>query len=527
MRDSPAGSDSPAITETLSIGKKDDKADKIFVRPGDESAVVKVSPSLIDPITKLLEKPGSLRDRNLLSVAATEADGVDVQLGSDPPIELRKIGEPPAWKMFNSDGSSVAANPQAVMTLLNGLGAKRSVKEFPEKGASDATLGFDHPSAMVTLWVGGILPKEKDHGEKEGDQGKGQEKTSGQKEKEVALAAKPKMKDPTAKLIFGKTDKDLLYVRRVVNGVSTDLAVAESMLGVVRRGRLDYLNTELPSFTADKATKFTITAGAEPIVVEKQKKDDKSPETWVIVQPSSLANRPADLFKVRRVLGELSGIRAERLWAEKATDKELERFGLKPPKATATVTVKDGDKTQDFTYLFGIEGDDKATVYAKLGDRDLVFAVRKSILDALQQPDLVDPTVFTLDLSKVRGMKLTGWKEFSVNGQPQTLDLERKVANDWTVKGSSGYKLSSSAAEAFLLALQSVRAEKVVVFKTGPKPEQKLTADAGALVVELTVEGEKDPITLGDRRARCRRQELLRHEQQAAGRRLPAAQRSL
>ena len=79
------------------------------------------------------------------------------------------------------------------------------------------------------------------------------------------------MKDPTAKLIFGKTDKDLLYVRRVVNGVSTDLAVAESMLGVVRRGRLDYLNTELPSFTIDKATKFTITVGAEPYRRRKAK----------------------------------------------------------------------------------------------------------------------------------------------------------------------------------------------------------------------------------------------------------------
>jgi hypothetical protein len=126
----------------------------------------------------------------------------------------------------------------------------------------------------------------------------------------------------------------------------------------------------------------------------------------------------------------------------------------------------------------------------------LVFAARKSVVESLQQADIVDPIVFTLDLTKVRGMKLTGWKEFSVNGQPQTLDLERKVASDWTVKGSGGYKLSSSAAEAFLLALQNVRAEKVVAYKSGPKPEHKLTPDAGALVVELTVEGEKDPITL-------------------------------
>ena len=58
-------------------------------------------------------------------------------------------------------------------------------------------------------------------------------------------------------------------------------------------------------------------------------------------------------------------------------------------------------------FLFGAESDDKSTVYAKHGDRDLVFAVRKAVTDALAQADLVDPTVFTLDLSKVRGMKIT------------------------------------------------------------------------------------------------------------------------
>jgi hypothetical protein len=303
------------------------------------------------------------------------------------------------------------------------------------------------------------------------------------------------MKEPSAKLIFGKTDKDLLFVRRVVNGVSTDLAIAESMLNAVRRGRLDYLDTVLPSFVVDQPMRLAITTGGEPTIVERQKKDDKWTDEWLFVQPSQLAGRKADQFKIARVLGDLSALRAERLWAEKATDKELERFGLKPPRATAAVTLKDGDNKERI-YQFGNETDDKLSVYAKLGDRDLVFAVRKGIVELLQKAELADPTVFTLDLSKVRGMKLTGWKEFSVNGQPQTLDLERKSTSDWAVKGGGGYKLSSSAAEAFLLALQTIRAEKIVAYKTGPKPEQKLTPDAGALLVELTVEGEKEPITL-------------------------------
>lgn len=494
VRDNPAGGDAPPITETLSIGKKDEKGDRVFVRPGDESAVVKVSAATIDPIAKLLAKPDNLRDRTLLSIAATAADGVDVQVGADGPIEMRRIGEPPAWRIFAADGSSALANPQAVAALLNALGGKRTVKDFPERGTSDTILGFDRPSVTVTLWVGGILQEEKNDGKgKEGgEQGKGEEAG---KEKSRQKTLKPKMKEPTVKLIFGKTDKDLLFVRRVANGVSTDLAIPESVLNVVRRGRLDYLDPTLPSFTMDQAARILMTIDGETTVVERQKKDDKSPETWVIVQPTSLAGRTADRPKINSVLAALSALKAERLWAEKATDKELERFGLKPPRATAVVTLKEGDN-KERTYHFGADGDDKSTVYAKLGDRDLVFSVRKSVLDALKQADLVDLTVFSLDLSKVRGMKLTGWKEYSVNGQPQTLDLERKSANDWAVKGGGNYKLSSSAAEAFLLALQTVRAEKVAAYKSGAKPEHKLTADMGALIVELTVEGEKEPITL-------------------------------
>src|SRR5207249_1963117 len=118
------------------------------------------------------------------------------------------------------------------------------------------------------------------------------------------------------------------------------------------------------------------------------------------------------------------------------------------------------EKDKERTYLFGAETDDKAQMYAKQGERDLVFSAHKSVVEAFQQADLTDPTVFRLDLAKVTGMKLTGWKEYSVNGQPQTLDLERKGANNWAVKGNSAYKLSASQAEAFLSNLAVVRAEK-------------------------------------------------------------------
>jgi MFS family permease len=512
VRNNPSSADAPAITETLTVGKKEEKGDRVFVRPGNEPIVVKVPESQVEPVRKLLDKPGALRDRTLLHTVTSSVDGLDIQVGNDPPIELRKVGTPPAWKVFGANTAAVNANASAITALLTELSRPHLIKEFPESAATDAALGFDHPTAVLTIWSGGVLPseekkpeekkeekkeeaKDNDKGKEKGkDQAKDQGKDAKKEEpKKDEGPAKPKMKEPTVKLIFGKRDKDLLYVQRVANNVKTNAAVPESLLGQVTRGRLDYLDPTLPSFTTDKAEKLTFTRGGETYVVEKQQKDDKSPVTWVFRQPSQLAGRSADPSKVMQILGDLAGQRAERLWAEKATDHELERFGLKPPHVQATVTLKD-EKDKERVYLFGNETNDKSQVYAKQGERDLVFSTRKGVLDALQQTDLIDLVVFRFDLAKAKGMKLSGWKD--VVGQVTTLDLERKGANNWSVKAPAGYKLSASQAESFLGLLQAVRAERFVSFKSGPKPEYKLTPDAGALQVELTLDGEKESVAL-------------------------------
>jgi hypothetical protein len=77
-----------------------------------------------------------------------------------------------------------------------------------------------------------------------------------------------------------------------------------------------------------------------------------------------------------------------------------------------------------------------------------------------------------------------------------TLDMERKGTNNWSMKGTSTFKLSAPQAESFLSGLTYVRADKFVVFKSGPKPEHKLTPAEGALKIEITVDGEKEPIML-------------------------------
>jgi hypothetical protein len=507
------------VSEVVLVGKKEEKGDRLFVRPAGEAVVIKVQDSVIEPIRKTIEKPSNLRNRSLAPQTVLQADGIDIQVGNDPPVELRKVGDPAAWKLFDAQGHATNANTPAVTALLNDLSGKRIVKEFPDPSTADAVLGLDKPSATVTIWVGGVVPEEKkeekkdekkdeaknkdkakdeskdkakDAAAKDKDKDKSKDATKPQ-EKTPPTVTRPKMREPTVRLVFGKRDKDLLYVRREAGASKTVLAVPETLLAKVTRGRIDYVDPTLPSFVRDRAEKLTFNRGAETWVIEKVVKEGAKGPSWEVKKPDQYAGRTADEAKVEHIVGELSGLRAERLWAEKATDKELERAGLKPPKVEVTVGLKD-EKEKPYVLLFGGETDDKTGVYAKLGDRDLVFIPRKSAVDALQQGDLLDPTVFRLDLSKVQGMKLTGWKD--VVGSEMTLDMERKGTNNWSMKGTSTFKLSAPQAESFLIGLTDVRAEKFVVFKSGPKPEHKLTPAEGALRIEITVDGEKEPIML-------------------------------
>src|SRR5207249_2389951 len=163
-------------------------------------------------IRKVIENPSALRTRALLPGGTAGVDALDIQVGGDAPIELRKLSD--GWKLFGG-GEAKAANTPAIQGLLTELGSRRLIRDFPD----------------------------------------------------------PKLKEPTAKLVFGKRDKDVLYVRREQGGTKADFAVPESLLPKLTRGRLDYLDPTLPSFLADKVAKLTFTRGGETWAVEKQTKE--------------------------------------------------------------------------------------------------------------------------------------------------------------------------------------------------------------------------------------------------------------
>jgi hypothetical protein len=525
----------------LLIGKKaDDKGDKFYARVESEKNVVKVPAKKVDAIVKVAENPAILRNRDLTQLDTAKVDAIDLR-SNERDVKLRKTGQPAEWKIFDA-GKSEEAESSAVQGLLTALTAKRQVKDFPEASKSDTELGLDKPSAVVSVWIDGIKKEEKKDdtakdakkedkkdsptgdakkdgptGDAKKDGPTGDAKKDGPagdvkkdgpagdakkdgpagdvKKDSPAKDAEPSLKEekPTVKLVFGKKDKDVVYVRREVGSEATRLAVPVTLLEKATEGKLAYLNRKLPNFAFNsEVSKVVLVHGGRTYEIDKAS-GDKPPAAWKLKQPSELADQTADSDKVERLLSDLRDLQAVKFIAEKASENELDRFGLKSPAIQATVTIAKPDKkTEDYVYLFGKETDDKQNVYAKQGSREMVFLVPKITLEPLQS-DWRDPAVFHLELAKVKGVKLEGWQD--VVGSRYTLDLERKSAQDWVVKSPPDFKLNFATAEGLLTALSQL---KVVRFlgKGVPKQEQKLAVSEGALDILLSVEGEKEPLTL-------------------------------
>jgi hypothetical protein len=235
-----------------------------------------------------------------------------------------------------------------------------------------------------------------------------------------------------------------------------------------------------------------LTRPGETYQVKSEKSDTQ--DIWKFAAPKELEGRPADSYAVRDIQIGVMRLLPLRVAAEKADDKQLEAFGLKPPQYQVTITLgtKD-DKEEKYTYSFGKETPDKSGVFAKSDKSDMIYVIPSAALTPLQA-ELQDKALFTFDADKVRSLKLSGWK--NIVGSVQTIELERKSSKSWIAKSPAGYEVEPSVAESFLLMLSNLKTTKFL--KGPPKPEFGLdpAKNPAALTVEVVLDGDKPPLKL-------------------------------
>jgi hypothetical protein len=151
-------------------------------------------------------------------------------------------------------------------------------------------------------------------------------------------------------------------------------------------------------------------------------------------------------------------------------------------------------ETQDWVYLFGDTAKDNL-VYAKQGQNDMVFLVAPEKVKPLEG-DFLDLQVFKFDSKKVKQLKLT-WKP--VQKKPVALDLVRdEKEKTWTVnqKDLGEFMLDTAVVDKVVEQLSGLRADKLLALKGAGVGAYGLGQNDRLLQVELTLDGEKEPLTL-------------------------------
>lgn len=495
--------DRPA--EVVWIGKKEGppaKKDSTSPPPPTPSQVyvqVEGSPTVIranaseklDGLAAVAADPSPLRERDLLRAENRERiDAIDITFAGMT-TKLRKTGTN-EWKLYGTPKDPTSARETVVAGLLDLLYQPDLIKDFP--APNDANFAGPETKAEIKLWMDGVEPG--------GD-----------------AKAEPKLKGNPTVLQFGKKDAAGVHVRRTLpNGTKNDFILPESvktgaspdptdLMAAVTKGRLEFFEAPLESFSAFQANKLTITQGGKTTEVVKDPSavPNFPSGKWTFTQPPEMKGIVADADLIRGdLLNFLASQQPERYVAEAATDDQLKAWQLHDsnPRMKVTVGIDTGPepkdskkddkskKDQERVYWFGTDTADGKSVHVRQGDSKVVFTVPKSLFDKFANADLRDKALVRFDPSKVERLKIRGWTE--ATGQMLVREFKRE-GGTWVALEPKGYNVDPAKVEQFLKDVLALRAKS---FRSGPEhPDHRFLPEQSGFEITLDlVAGQEDMI---------------------------------
>jgi hypothetical protein len=233
----------------------------------------------------------------------------------------------------------------------------------------------------------------------------------------------------------------------------------------------------VPTSTAPVIVKINPADVSQLVIKEKEPVTlKKTNGQWQITEPKSY---PADQEAVAGVLSTLSGLNADRIVEEKASDRK--QYGLDPAQVELNISVKDGTRQ----LLLGDDTPAGGDVYAALATDPRVFTVASYQKSSLAKTlnDLRNKSLVTLSADKVSRVELVKKGE----------DLEFDRTKDgWQILKPSSSPADSAAVNALVSTLTSARmdlnttTDAATAFKSGtPLATAKVTGDAGVQTLEV------------------------------------------
>lgn len=473
-------------TEGLLIGKKApakaEKKDeeKYFARMAKERNVFLIPVKSIEPIIKLCENNAlALRSRQLLTLDQNQIDAFDLKQADGTLLQFRRIGTPAVWRLWDGQVAGVLADKGTINLLLGSLAFNGQIRKFVDKPDSELGLEDKDPRIILSIWTSS-LPRPK------ADEKKKDDKTP--PAETIATPIPTPKGNPAVVFTFGKKELDALYVRREIGNQIIRAAIPAIVLPLLKEPRVHYLPRVLPTFDTTAAIGIKLERPAGTIALTKDTAG------WRVQAPKALVGLTVDEVKVENILSALHELRAKKLIADQPGFFELIGWQLAPPQFSATITVLGKDlKPVDHVYRFGREAEKGGFIYAQQGERPLVFLVDPiNVLGTVKNADPISRQVFSYVPNKITRVKLQG--RLPKAKKPWELELERGI-DTWTTKVKD-FPLDPNKAHNIASLLADLKAERYISASSGPKPEHGLDAKDRTLQVELTVQDNKDPITL-------------------------------
>lgn len=445
---------------------------RFAMKVGDD-AIVRLSEKQLEPLRKAANE---LRAKNLVALDASQIDAIDL-LAHGETLRFRRANlkpdasQPAEWFIYSDSRARVPAQGSKVRELIDALNkvtAKdaNAFLEDPEDqrrwfGAETVDLGLNKPQAEVTLWLAGL-------------QRDAEGKVTGTGEPTFKEAAKDK---PAAKVAIGRRDpkRNVVYVRRELpdqkpvivalpdpwqpaappafpGGPPPQPTTSISLSEVAGAGYLAYRDHSLPSLRPLDVTQLSIERPSGALELKRQENKGTEPAgaaLWNIVKPFEAKAPLAEVL-----VNALTGLGAERLVTDRATDRDLdEKFGLgaKPlMKFTLKAPAKAAGKVDEHVYLIGkkteASGKHPNHWYARLmvtpgegpapDSNQLVFLINQAELQMLDG-EVRDTVVFPGEASlKPASLTLT-WHHVDPAKKRTETRLELALADDkksWYVK---------------------------------------------------------------------------------------------
>jgi hypothetical protein len=432
--------------------------------------IVKVSAANVERFQRLLDDPGSLRDKNLVRLEGSP-DAIDVK-NSFGLLEFRRPDATRDWELYRGN-TPVKVDLAEVRKLVDGLNRKDQILSFPDP-AKRKELGLEGPNVIeVTMWADSLVAPEAKKEDKE-------------EKKEAPKASKPSFRKdarPVAVLRFGSRQGEGVAVERIWGDSKVLVLAPRELLGIVDQRPLDFFDKTVPPFNPGSAEEGVTRIEINRDGMRYDLKLEKG--NWKIAAPENLKGRTANDEVIRALLGDLNRIKAKEIVAEQADAKVLgSEYNLEKPPVSVVVTLTKDGKDTPYRFDFGKARGEKG-VYAKVSGSPAIYVVDPAVYAASAR-DLRDTTVLSFDPSEVVSVSFKGWQKLL--GSATTLSVERKEGT-WVVKDKADFKLDAAKVDDLLRGLSRLQAEKFVA--TG----QGLAFAEGAFEVQLTLK-ENRTLTL-------------------------------